>query len=284
MNRGTRTLIVIAVAVLVATLATMAMYRAVQNIPIREVERAGVPVVVAARQLPIGTKLSAADLRVATWPASNPVPGGFPTIEAVLERGLIGDMVENEPITPGKLAATEAGSGLPPIIPPGMRAIAMQVNEVIGVAGFVSPGNHVDVVATISKNDINMSRVVVNNVRVLAAGTRIDQQKAQGGEVLQTTVVTLLVTPAESERIALASVEGKLHLTLRNPLDGEATQTPGIRVNALLGSPDPPPAPKVVRTARVVAPPPPPPPPAPVSRIYTVEAIRAAKRTEEVVK
>lgn len=282
MNRGTRTLLVIAVAVIVATLATLAVYRAVQNIPVREVERAGVPVVVAARSLPIGTKLSPADLRVAVWPASNPVPGGIAAIDAVLERGLVADMVENEPVTSNKLAPTEAGSGLPPTIPPGMRAISMQVNEVIGVAGFVAPGNRVDVVATIAREDVNMSRVVVTNVRVLAAGTRVDQQKAQSGEVIPTTVVTLLVTPAESERIALASVEGKLHLTLRNPLDGENTQTSGVKVSALLGAPDPPPAPpRVVRTARVETPPPPPPP---AAKIYTVEAIRAAKRTEEVVK
>lgn len=283
MNRGTRTLVVVAVAVLVATLATMAVYNAVRQIPERVVERAGVPVVVAAKNIPMGTKLSAADLRVAEWPASNPVTGAFPTIDALLERGLVADLVENEPLTETKLAPTEAGAGLPPIIPPGMRAISLQVNEVIGVAGFVTPGNRVDVVATISKGDINMSRVVVSNVRVLAAGTRYDQQKAQSGEPQQTTVITLLVTPPEGEKIALASVEGRLHLTLRNPLDGEATSTDGVRIAALLGSPDPPPAPRVVRVqAKVQALPPPPPPP--VSRIYTVEAIRAAKRTEEVVK
>lgn len=282
MNRGTRTLVVVAVAVLVATLATMAVYNAVRRIPERVVERAGVPVVVAAKNLPIGSKLSAADLRVAEWPASNPVSGAFTAIDTVLERGIVADLVENEPITEAKLAPTEAGAGLPPIIPPGMRAISMQVNEVIGVAGFVTPGNRVDVVATISNSDINMSRVVVSNVRVLAAGTRYDQQKAQSGEPVQTNVVTLLVTPAEGERIALASVEGRLHLTLRNPLDGEATSTDGVRVAALLGTPDPPPVARVVRAVAKAAPPPPPPPP--IAKIYTVEAIRAAKRTEEVVK
>lgn len=285
MNRGTRTLIVVAVAILVATLATMAVYNAVRQIPERVVEREGVPVVVAAKSLPIGTKLSPADLRVAVWPASNPVTGAFTTVEAVLDRGLVAELVENEPVTPAKLAPTEAGAGLPPIIPPGMRAISMQVNEVIGVAGFVTPGNHVDVVATVSKNDINMSRVVVSNVRVLAAGTRYDQQRAQNGEPIQTNVVTLLVSPSEGERIALASVEGRLHLTLRNPLDGEATQTTGVRVQALFGQPEPPAEPKVVRVqARAAAPPPPPPPPPPAPRLYTVETIRAAKRTEEVVK
>jgi pilus assembly protein CpaB len=282
MNRGVRTLIVVAVAVVVATLATLAVYRAVQQIPVREVERAGVPVLVAARALPIGTALSANDLRVATWPATNPVAGAFTSPDAVAGRGLIADVVENEPITPAKLAPTEAGAGLPPVIPPGWRAISVQVNEVVGVAGFVTPGNRVDVVATVNKDPLNMSRVVVSNVKVLAAGTRYDQQRAQTGEPIQTTVVTLLVTPADGERIALASVEGKLHLTLRNPLDTDSTSTPGVRIAALLGSPDPPPpAPRPVRTvARAEPPPPPPPPPRP----YTVETIRAAKRGEEVVK
>lgn len=284
MNRGIRTLVVVAVAVLVATLATMAMFRAVQQIPVREVERAGVPVVVAARNLPIGTSLSAADLRVATWPATSPVTGAFVSIEEILNRGLVADMVENEPVTTLKLAPTEAGAGLPPTIPPGMRAISVQVNDVIGVAGFVTPGNHVDVVTTIPKQDNSMSRVVVSNVRVLAAGTRIDQQKAQNGEPVQTTVVTLLVTPADGERIALASVEGRLHLTLRNPLDGDPTATSGVRIASLMGAPDPPPVQRVARAQpRVIAPPPVEPAPV-VSKIYTVEAIRAAKRTEEVVK
>jgi pilus assembly protein CpaB len=281
MNRGTRTLIVVAAAVVIATLATTAVYRAVQQIPVREVERAGVPVVVAARNLPVGTSLSLADLRVATWPATNPVPGGFATPDEVLNRGLIADLVENEPVTTSKLAPTEAGAGLPPIIPTGMRAISVQVNEVVGVAGFVTPGNRVDVVATLSKGDLNMSRVVVSNVKVLASGTKYDQQRAQNGEPIQSSVVTLLVTPADGERIALASVEGRLHLTLRNPLDGSPTETQGVRVAALLGSPEPPPP--VQRPVRTVAKAEPPPPP-PVSRIYTVEAIRAAKRTEEVVK
>lgn len=285
MNRGTRTLIVVAVAVAVATLATMAVYRAVQQIPVREVEQPGVPVVVAARKLPLGTMLTSADLRVVNWPARSPVPGAFGSPDQLLNRGLVADMVENEPVSVGKLAPVEAGAGLPPVIPPGMRAMSVQVNDVIGVAGFVTPGNHVDVTVTVSKQDQSMSRVVVSNLKVLAAGTRIDQQRAQDGQPIQTSVVTLLVTPEDGERIALASVEGRLHLSLRNPLDGEPTKTDGIRIAALLGAPDPPPAPKVVARARPrVEAPPPPPAPEPVSKIYTVEAIRAAKRSEEVVK
>jgi pilus assembly protein CpaB len=284
MNRGIRTLFVVAVAVTVATLATLAVYRAVQRIPVREVELAGVPVVVAARNLPIGTMLKSADLTVANWPARSPVAGGFATPDELVNRGLIADMVANEPIINAKLAPADAGAGLPPTIPEGMRAISVQVNEVVGVAGFVTPGNHVDVVATISRQENSMSRVVVSNVKVLAAGTKLDQQRAQSGEPIQTTVVTLLVTPSDGERIALASVEGRLHLTLRNPLDAEPTTTTGVRVAALLGSAEPPPVVKAVRTTPVRTAPPAPAAEPVASKIYTVEAIRAAKRTEEVVK
>jgi pilus assembly protein CpaB len=285
MNRGMRTLIVVTVAVVVATLATLAVYRAVRQVPVRQVEAPGTPVVVAARRLPIGTLLTRADVKTAEWPVNHSIEGGFATVDDVLERGLIADMVANEPVTPEKLAPAEAGGGLPPIIPAGMRAMSVAVNEVVGVAGFVTPGNHVDVVATMSRDENSVSRVVVSNVKVLASGTRYDQERSRSGEAMQSTVVTLLVTPEDGERIALASVEGKLHLTLRNPLDQDRTQTVGIRVATLFSSAEPPPAPKVVRAARppaaAAAPPPPPPP---VARIYTVEAIRAAKRSEEVVK
>ena len=153
MNRGIRTLLVVAVAVTVATLATLAVYRAVQRIPVREVEQAGIPVVVAARNLPIGTMLTRADLTVANWPARSPLAGGFASPDELVNRGLIADMVANEPIINAKLAPANSGAGLPPTIPEGMRAISVQVNEVVGVAGFVTPGNHVDVVATISRQD-----------------------------------------------------------------------------------------------------------------------------------
>jgi len=159
----------------------------------------------------------------------------------------------------------------------GMRAISVQVNEVVGVAGFVTPGNHVDVVATISRQENSMSRVVVSNVKVLAAGTKLDQQRAQTGEPIQTTVVTLLVTPTDGERIALASVEGRLHLTLRNPLDAEPTTTSGVRVASLLGSAEPPPVQDPYGSRAVRTAPPPPPREPVVAKIYTVEAIRAAK-------
>ncbi len=138
-------------------------------------------------------------------------------------------IVKNEPILPAKLASKEAGVGLPPVIPEGMRAVSVRVNEVVGVAGYVLPGNRVDVVATASPTEARAdttSKVVLSNVQVLTAGTRMEQDQDKG-KPMQVTVVTLLVYPEQAERLALASTEGKIQLALRNPLDQGAPDDPG---------------------------------------------------------
>jgi pilus assembly protein CpaB len=164
-----------------------------------------------------------------------------------------------------------------------MRAISVKVNDVIGVAGFVVPGTRVDVVVTIGRREADStSRVIVSNVQVLAAGTKFDQEQAKDGKPMPSTVVTLLVTPPDAERIALASSEGSIMLALRNPLDSEATDTKGTRLASLMGAPDPAPVVRMVRGTPKATPPPA--PPAPVPTIYSVEAIRGAKRVSEVVK
>jgi pilus assembly protein CpaB len=156
---------------------------------------------------------------------------------------------------------------------------------VVGVAGFVVPGTRVDVLVTV-RNTGNaaaqepMTRTVVSHVEVLTAGTKYDQEKSKEGEPIQTSVVTLAVLPEDAERIALASNEGKITLALRNPLDVEATDTRGIKLPALMRGTGPEPVVDPERN-RVVARRPPPTPPPPV---YTVEAIRAAKRSNEVVR
>lgn len=283
MNRTNRTLIVFLLSVLVAGVASFFVYRAVQQIPVREVEVKSYQVAVASKALPVGTMLTPSDVRLVAWPASSPVSGGYTTVEEVVNRGLTASVVENEPLTSSKVAEAAAGAGLPPTITAGMRAISVKVNEVIGVAGFVVPGTRVDVVVTLAQREESLSRVVVTNVQVLAAGTRYDQEQAKDGKPLPSTVVTLLVTPQDAERIALASAEGQIMLTLRNPLDTEPTETKGTRMAALMGAPEPPPVTKVVRgVPRAVPPPAPVPPPPPP--VYSVETIRAAKRTSEVVK
>jgi pilus assembly protein CpaB len=281
MNRQTRTLVVMALAVVLAAVASYAVYRAIQQIPVREVPIATHFTVVAKERLPVGSLVEARHVELVPWPESNPVAGGFRTVEEVVGRGLISEVVQNEPLTETKLASREAGAGLPPSIPPGMRAMSVRVNDVIGVAGFAVPGTRVDVIVTVKPNEESVSRVVVSNVQVLTAGTKFDPESARTGEAVRAPVVTLLVTPQDAERIALAQNEGEIMLALRNPMDVETVETRGVRMSGLLAAPDAAPVRTVVQgRPRVAAPPPPPPPPPP----YTVETIRGAQRSQVVVE
>ena len=281
MNRRTRTLIVIALSLVMASVAAFGMYQVVQRMPVREVEVANYHVVVASKPLTMGTRLAAADLKVIAWPSNSPIADSHKEVTEVVNRGLLNSVAENEPITETKLAPLEAGAGLSPSIPAGMRAMSVKVNEVVGVAGFVVPGTRVDLLVTLRRGEDSMTRTVVSNVQVLTAGTRYDQEKAKDGEPIPSTVVTLMVSPQDAEKITLAQSEGQIMLALRNPLDTQQTDTQGIRSAALLGQPAPAPVIKVAKGApRAVAVQPPPPAP----KLYTVEAIRAAKRTEEVVR
>ena len=286
MDRRKRHIVVLGVAVLTAALASAGVYFTIKNMPVREVEVASRFAVVARHSLPSGVRLSADDVKVIPWPASNMVSGGFTKTEQVVNRALLASVVENEPLVDAKLARADEGAGLPPSIPAGMRAMSVKVNEVIGVAGFVDPGTKVDLVVTIRKKDDSISRTVVSNVQVLAAGTRSQQKGKENTAPPSATVVTLLVTPESAERIALAQAEGQIVLVMRNPLDTEPTTTPGVRTAALLGEAAAE-QPQVVKTTAprrpsLVAAAAPAPPQVP-AKIYTVEAIRAAKRTEEAV-
>jgi pilus assembly protein CpaB len=288
MNRTARTFVVVVLAVAMASIATYLVYRAIENRPVREVEIAQSFAVVAAEPLPLGTLVTNTNVKVVPWPAANPVPGGFKSIDEVVDRGVLSSVAMNEPLTTNNVAGKEAGAGLPPTIPTGMRAMSVRVNEVVGVAGFVVPGTRVDVMVVIPQSDGNLARVVVSNVQVLAAGTRYDQQAAREGKAVPSSVVTLLVSPEDAELVGLASNQGTLLLTLRNPLDTEPTISRGTRaVSLVTGAPQvaAPPAPVRSSKPRVVPPPPaPPPPPPPPPKAYSVEVIRGAKRTEEVIK
>src|SRR4030095_10538851 len=178
-----------------------------------------------------------------------------------------------EPFLPAKLASKEAGAGLPPVIPPGYRALSVRVNDVVGVAGYVLPATHVDVLVPINPTnqppDVT-SKLVLTNVLVLASGTKIEQN--ENNKPIQVSVVTLMVAPDEAEKLTLASTEGKILLALRNPLDKTAPPTPGIQPPVLLGYQG---ARRPVAPSRVAAAPPPPP---------TVEVIRGDKRSQEVLR
>ncbi len=150
MKKQHRTLIVVFVAVLTASVASFGVYRAVQRLAVCarskwRTSRWSLP----HKRSPMGTRLDDNHLRVVDWPSRNPVQGAFADPKKLIDRGVIVPIAENEPITESKVASLEAGAGLPPVIPEGMRAISVRVNEVIGVAGFVVPGTLVDVLVTV---------------------------------------------------------------------------------------------------------------------------------------
>ena len=237
MNRRNRTLIVLLVAVAIASGATYFVYRAIIRIPVRQVEVASVFVAVAAENLPLGTRLTKEQIKVVGWPSSSPVQGSFASPDSLVGRGLIQPVHANEPLTETKLAPIEAGAGLPPSIPPGMRALSVRVNDVIGVAGFTTPGTRVDVLVTLNRAEVSMSRAVVSNVQVLTAGTLFDQEQSKDGKAIPSAVVTLMVTPDDAERIVLAQNSGAIMLVLRNPLDVVPTDTKGVRLASLMACP-----------------------------------------------
>jgi pilus assembly protein CpaB len=274
-----RVFIVLALAIAAGGTFAFGTYRYMQNVPTQSASVPTSGVVVAAADLQLGTELRAEDLRVIQWPAGSVPEGAFTKPDELLGRGLIQPIAANELFLPGKLAPKEAGAGLPPVIQPGYRALSVRVNDVIGVAGYVLPGNRVDVVATVNPtqqpNDVT-SKVILTNVLVLASGTRIERD-AKDNKPVSVNVVTMLVNPDEAERLTLASTEGKIQLALRNPMDQTAPQTRGIKPGVLMGSTMP--SASVRRVAANNAPR----QDARPAPVPTVEIIRGDKRAQEVV-
>src|SRR6185436_13862822 len=165
MDRRTRAFIVVGIAAVLATGAAFGVYRAIQTRPVIQVPIAERFTVVASRAVPIGTQLTADMIRVVGWPADSPVTGGFEKPEEVVGRGLTVPIVENEPILESKLSPKGTGGGLGPVITPGMRAVAVRVNDVTSVAGYVLPGTRVDVIVTMRPGQESISRIVLSNVK-----------------------------------------------------------------------------------------------------------------------
>jgi pilus assembly protein CpaB len=237
---------------------------------------------VAAADLDIGAEITAENVRTINWPANSVPQFAFNDSKDVIGRSIVMPMIQNEPFLPMKLAAKDGGTGLTPAIPKGLRAVSVKVNEVIGVAGYVLPGTHVDVVATVSptQNQADMTtKVILTNVEVLAAGTKIERTTDKD-KPMPVTVVTMLVDPEQAERLTLASTEGKIQLALRNPLDLNTPSTKGVRPSGLLGAPAT--TPKAV--ARVGTPNVPGVALKPTVEPVTVEIIRGDKRAREVVR
>lgn len=210
-------------------------------------------VVLASRDLPLGRVLEEGDLLVVDWPG--PVlPEGYATaIDQVMGRSLVTEVRTNEAILESKLAE-EGLLGLIPLIPPGMRALSVKVDEVVGVAGFVTPQTRVDIIVIMTPPGSRdpTSKVILQNIQTLAAGQEIRQ--TEDGSPVTVTVVTVLVTPEEAERLALAALEGQIQMALRNTLDQESVETPGERASRLLIGSRPTTSRPVVRTSAPTTP------------------------------
>lgn len=209
---------------------------------------------VAARDLPLGTVVSKEDVKLVDWKGGD-LPSGFiANPDEVIGRGVLLPVQANEPLLAGKLAGEGSGSGLPVIIPPGMRAVSVKVDEVIAVAGFVVPGTRVDVLVTYapsSEESRTTTRMVLQNVQVIAAGQSI--QPDNTGKPQTVSVITLLVGPEDAELLTLAANEGRIQLALRNSADGKVTETDGAWVGRLAGTDGPPPAPPAAARVTPVA-------------------------------
>ncbi|HET8677799.1 MAG TPA: Flp pilus assembly protein CpaB [Blastocatellia bacterium] len=244
-------------------------------------------IVVAVDKLSVGTRLTEQQLRLAPWPSNIPMQGSFIDPKELVGRGVIIPMSPNEPVLESKLAPKEAGAGLTSVIPDGMRAVSVSVNAVIGVAGFVLPGSHVDVIAVgspDSQGNNEVSKVFLENVEVLAAGQNVERDNT--GKPQNVQVVTLLVRPEDAQKLALASVDSRVQLALRNPIDLVEANPIAVNKSAIYGSSSSPgaaPKPTVIRPiVRRAAPKPvnpaPVAAPAPTHVTVEVELIKGDKR------
>jgi pilus assembly protein CpaB len=214
-------------------------------------------IVVAAVDLPIATTLRPEHLRLQEWPAGAQPVGVLRDTKELVGRVVISKVVQGEPILAAKLASKDAGRGLAALIPEGMRGEAVRVDEVVGVAGFIHPDDRVDVIATLSARGSGetISKVILQNVKVLAVGKELDATDYARTKSLTVTVVTLLVTPAESEKLALTANTARLTLTLRSWTDDNPVETPGANPLSLLSGAE------AMRRPVVAAAPPPEAPP-----------------------
>ena len=235
MNR--RVLIIVSCALVLSACASYLVYRAVGSRVAAGKAPQSVGLVVAARDLAVGTLIQDADLQFATW-FGPPPTGAILKREALRNRGVVSSIYEGELVTENRLAPKGSGGGLAATIPPGMRACAVKVNEVVGVAGFVVPGMRVDVLITGlppggNALDGPKVRTLLQNIQVLSAG--VNFQRDREGKPEQAQVVNLLVTPVEAEILSLASNETHIQLVLRNPMDTQVSGLPGMIMSDLFG-------------------------------------------------
>lgn len=196
-------------------------------------------VAVAKVAIPLGTKIIPEQIMVVQFPKESIPDGSFDSPEKLAGRVAVVNIAPREPVTEARLAPVGAAGGLSAVIPEGFRAMTVKVDDVVGISGFIMPGTLVDVVVVIDPAEKAgmqdpISKIVLQNIKVLANGVNIDQPADQR-EANAVKAVTLLVTPDQAEKLALASSEGKLQLVMRNAVDQGDEQTKGINKRDLLG-------------------------------------------------
>jgi len=273
MNRN-RLLLIGLVALALGGLVSYGLYQNLQS-KTRASNLPGVDAVVAADDISVGDKIGMDDVKVVRFPEGSVPPGGFVHPSNVIGRGVIMPISKGEFILSNKLADAKAGSGLPSLIPNGMRAVSVRVNEVVSVAGFVTPGTRVDILLTgnPSNGGEPQTSTVLENVEVLATGQHLD--RSAGGEPQQTPVITLLVSPDDAQKLTLASTQGRIQLALRNPLDTKQQELAAVNTNTIYRMATPAPAAPRVVVKHTAAPAPPPP-----RQPYSIEVIKGDKKTE----
>jgi pilus assembly protein CpaB len=233
-------------------------------------------VIAANADIKLGTLLTANDLTIIGLTGAIP-PGAIVDRDKnkAIGRGVIANIYKGEPILDSRLAPIGSGGGLAAAIPPGMRACAVRVDDVVGVSGFVTPGMHVDVLISGMPPGVNdpregtESRTLLQDIEVLSAGQDIEQEKE--GKAKPVQVVNLLVTPEQAETLSLASNQVKIQLVLRNPLDTKVEPVPGTAaINLFAGPKAVVDKPKHVSAPKKAAP-----------AAFSIEVINGSKQSEE---
>ena len=269
----------VVLAGIAAMVAAMVVYSALRRreAQVQQAMAQSVDIVVAAHDLTLGTRLDAASLKSVRWSRDSLPPGAIMDPGAVIGQFTKSSFIQNEPIVADRLFTGDKNAGiLPLLIPSGMRAMSVPVDEVSDIAGFVLPHTHVDVLVSLSQGDKTISRIVLQDVEVLAIAQDIERVNDQPQPV---RVVTVLVTPEQAERLTLASREGTLRLAMRNYNDKQIVSTDGVDLNQMMGNgPTPLPPPMLNESSPVVIAPRPHSPPQPVE----VEILRDGKTSESL--
>ena len=277
------------VAILTAAGATFGVYRVLESTK----AKSKVPtqsVVIASQDLPEGASIARTALSVGQWPVPTVPVGAFTTPDSLVGRVTRVAIFKGEPIVPGRLAPNGTGPGLEVKITPGKRAMAMRINDAVGVSGLIQPNSRVDVMVTIQDDDIKerVSKLFMTNMRVLSVGSHV--QRGADGKPIEASTATLEVTPEEAERLGIAMRQGAITLVLRGYGDPDSISTPGARAEDVLAqlrsAPtrriEPPPRQVAVRPARRTAPAAAPGPP--IQQVVVVPPRKPDSLTVQVIR